>query len=214
MPRTPAGETRESVYRFVCERLMAGEPPTLREIQTEFGFRAVETAREHLQGLVNEGRLTKDPGRARGYRLPSRSGVPAVPTRIVPILGRVQAGALTTAVEEFEAWIAVQTRHPDDALFALRVRGESMLGAGILPGDIVIVRKDAPAANGDIVVALVDDEATVKRFRRASGGRVELHPENPEFSVIVRHASEVMLLGKVIEVRRQLETSLVVSPTS
>jgi repressor LexA len=209
MPRTPAGETRESVYRFVCERLMAGRPPTLREIQQEFGFRAVETAREHMLGLVSEGRLEKDPGRARGYRLPDAMGLATTPSRLVPLLGRVQAGALTTAVEEHEGWVAVQTRHPAAELFALRVRGESMLGAGILPGDIVIVRKDAPAANGDIVVALVDDEATVKRLRRASGGRIELHPENPEFSVIVRPASEVLLLGKVIEVRRQLETSLV-----
>jgi repressor LexA len=212
MPRTPAGETRDSVYRFVCERLMAGQPPTLREVQNQFGFRAVETAREHMQGLVSAGRLAKDPGRSRGYRLPERAG--SLPTRLVPMLGRVQAGALTTAVEELEAWVPVQTRHSGDALFALRVRGESMLGAGILPGDIVIVRKDAPAANGDIVVALVDDEATIKRLRRTSGGRIELHPENSEFSVIVRHASEVMLLGKVIEVRRQYETSLVLSPTS
>lgn len=205
MPRTPPGETREHVYRFMCERLLSGRPPTLREIQNEFGFRAVETAREHLQGLVGEGRLAQDPGRARGYSLPGRS---TVPTRLVPMLGRVQAGALTTAVEELEAWVPVQTRHAGDALFALRVRGESMLGAGILPGDIVIVRKDAPAANGDIVVALVDDEATVKRLRRAAG-RIELHPENPEFSVIVRRTSEVALLGKVIEVRRQLEAQLI-----
>jgi repressor LexA len=213
MPRTPPGETRESVYRFVCERLMSGRPPTLREVQHEFGFRAVETAREHLQGLVSEGRLAQDAGRARGYRLPELGLATGVlttlsaHTRLVPLLGRVQAGALTTAVEEHEGWVSVQTRHPGDSLFALRVRGESMLGAGILPGDIVIIRKDAPVANGDIVVALVDDEATVKRLRRVSGGRIELHPENAEFSVIVRPASEVTLLGKVIEVRRQLEAS-------
>lgn len=217
MPRTPAGETRELVYRFVCERLFAGEPPTLREVQTEFGFRAVETAREHLQGLVSDGRLAREPGKSRGYRLPEAAGISALPTRLVPILGRVQAGALTTAVEDLEAWVPVQTRHSGDDLFALRVRGESMLGAGILPGDIVIVRKDVPAANGDIVVALVDDEATVKRLRRArdgKSGQVELLPENPEFSPIVRPASEVLLLGKVIEVRRQYETSLVFPPTS
>jgi repressor LexA len=86
-----------------------------------------------------------------------------------------------------------------------------MLGAGILPGDILIVRKDVPAANGDIVVALVDDEATVKRYRRATGGRIELHPENPAFDVIVRRAQDVSLLGKVIEVRRHLEAHLVLS---
>lgn len=210
MPRTPAGETRESVYRFVRERLLAGQPPTLREIQDAFGFRAVETAREHLQALVSAGRLVQEPGRARGYRLPVEDRPP--PTQLVPLLGRVQAGALTTAVEELEAWVPVQSRDAE-ALFALRVRGESMLGAGILPGDIVIVRKDAPVANGDIVVALVDDEATVKRYRRGTAGRVELHPENAAFEVIVRRATEVLLLGKVIEVRRHLETPVVWAAT-
>jgi repressor LexA len=210
MPRTPVGETREKVYRFMRERLLSGEPPTLRELQDQFGFRAVETAREHLQGLVSEGRLLQTVGQARGYRLPERHNLTSqlVP-KLVPLLGRVQAGALTTAVEEREAWVPVQTRHSVDTLFALRVRGESMIGAGILPGDIVIVRKDEPAANGDIVVALVNDEATVKRFRRGTGahiGQIELHPENPDFEVIVRRLHEVILLGKVIEVRRHLES--------
>lgn len=190
---------------------MSGEPPTLRELQDQFGFRAVETAREHLQGLVSEGRLLQAVGRARGYRLPERHNVTS---QLVPLLGRVQAGVLTTALEERgehgenDAWVPVQTRHDVDTLFALRVRGESMLGAGILPGDIVIVQKDAAAANGDIVVALVNDEATVKRFRRGSGARtglIELHPENPEFEVIVCRLDEVILLGKVIEVRRHLD---------
>jgi repressor LexA len=216
MPRTPAGETRESVYRFMRERLHAGEPPTLRELSEAFGFRALETAREHLQGLVSEGRLVQTPGRARGYRLPEHQqpATQHVP-KLVPLLGRVQAGALTTALEEFEAFISVQTRHAGDTLFALRVRGESMTGAGILPGDIVIVRKDTPAADGDIVVALVNDEATVKRFRRGRGhaGLIELHPDNPAFEVIVRQATEVALLGKVIEVRRHLEAPLVLAAT-
>lgn len=215
MPRTPVGETREGVYRFMRERLSAGEPPTLRELSEAFGFRAVETAREHLQGLVSEGRLVQAPGRARGYRLPERQQllVPKLVPKLVPLLGRVQAGALTTALEELEAFISVQTRHAGDALFALRVRGESMTGAGILSGDIVIVRKDTPAAEGDIVVALVNDEATVKRYRRGRAGRIELHPDNPAFEVIVRRASEVVLLGKVIEVRRHLEAPLVVAAT-
>lgn len=205
MARTPHGETRESVYRFVRERLLAGAPPSLREIQAEFGFRAIETAREHLQELVNEGRLLKEPGRARSYRLPEL-GAPANHQQLVPLLGRVQAGALTTAVEQLEAWIPVHSRHRSEELFALRVRGESMIGAGIMPDDIVIVRRQSAAHSGDIVVALIDDEATVKRFRQIRE-RIELHPENPAFDVIVRPAAEVTLLGKVIEVRRYLETS-------
>jgi repressor LexA len=203
MPRTPTGETRESVYRFMHERLLAGQPPSLREIQAAFGFRAVETAREHLQGLVNEGRLLQDPGRARSYRLPT--GARGTSMQLVPLLGRVQAGALTTAVEQLEAWVPVQTRHPSDELFALSVRGESMSGAGIMPGDIVIVRRQAQVSTGDIIVALVDDEATVKRLRKRQSV-VELHPENPAFDVIVRPAEAVTVLGKVIEVRRYLET--------
>jgi repressor LexA len=214
MARTPSGETRESVYRFMRERLLAGQPPTLREIQSAFGFRAVETAREHLLSLVNEGRLLKEPGRSRSYRLPE--GLRNRPMQLVPLLGRVQAGVLTTAVEQLEAWVPVQTRHRSDELFGLRVRGESMSGAGILPGDIVIVRRQTQADTGDIVVALVDDEATVKRLRlgtRERGAWIELQPENPAFEVIVRPAREVALLGKVIEVRRYLETPLFSLPT-
>jgi repressor LexA len=205
MARTPHGETRESVYRFVRERLLAGAPPSLREIQAEFGFRAIETAREHLQELVHEGRLLKEPGRARSYRLPELASGRR-PLQLVPLLGRVQAGVLTTAVEQLEAWVPVHTRHRSEELFALRVRGESMIGAGIMPDDIVIVRRHAAANSGDIVVALVGDEATVKRLRKTHD-RIELHPENPAFDVIVRPAEDIVLLGKVIEVRRYLETS-------
>jgi repressor LexA len=209
MPRTPPGQTRNEVYRFVRERLVAGHPPTLREIQAELGFRAVETAREHLAGLVSEGKLVHEPGRSRGYRLPHGKG--SAQPLLVPLLGRVQAGALVTAVEELEDWVPVQagTGSPDE-LFALRVRGESMLGAGILPDDIVIVRRGTAAVSGDIVVALVDDEATVKRLRKGTGvarGSIELRPENPAFDVIVRPARAVTVLGKVIEVRRYLESA-------
>jgi repressor LexA len=207
MPRTPPGQTRGEVYRFVRERLLAGRPPTLREIQAELGFRAVETAREHLAGLVSEGKLVHEPGRSRGYELPQhvRGAAPS----FVPLLGRVQAGELVTAVEQLEEWVPVQaSAERARELFALRVRGESMIGAGILPGDIVIVRSEQAGKDGDIVVALVDDEATVKRLQRGSGkrrGMIELHPENPAFEVIVRPARAVSLLGKVIEVRRYLE---------
>jgi repressor LexA len=213
MPRSAKGETRQSVYRFVRERVLAGRSPTLREIQEQFGFRAIETVREHMGGLVEEGKLVHEPGRSRGYDLPAaqRSLV-----SFVPLLGRVQAGALTTAVESLEAYVPVQaslSRGKVEDLFALRVRGESMTGAGILPDDIVIVRKQSTASTGDIVVALVNDEATVKRLRKTRK-TIELHPENPAFDVIVcdvtgTRADEVVLLGKVIEVRRHLETPLV-----
>jgi repressor LexA len=104
----------------------------------------------------------------------------------------------------------LQSHHAPDELFGLRVRGESMVGAGILPEDVVIVRRQPAAPSGSIVVALVEDadgmepEATVKRLR-LRGRRVELHPENPGFDVLLPGPEEVRLLGKVIEVRRDLE---------
>ncbi len=203
MGRTPPGQTRDRVFRFVRDRLLKGMPPTVREVMEAFGFRSVQTAREHLEALVKEGRLTKDKGKARGYRLADGSGS-YKPLQLVPMLGRVAAGALDIAAEDHEGYIPINSRHPSDELFALRVRGESMTGAGILPGDIVVARRQPTAENGDIVVALVGDEATVKRLRIRQD-RVELHPENPEFEAIIPDASRFSLIGKVIELRRNLE---------
>ena len=212
MSHTPPGRTRERVFRFVRDRLLAGEPPTVREVQAAFGFRAVESARAQLEALVREGRLAKEPGAARGYRLAAALRRGVVRPVFVPVLGRVQAGALTEAVEETEGVVAVQARGPAEDLFALRVRGDSMRDAGILDGDLVVVRQEPAAEDGAIVVALVDSgdgaEATVKRLRRVrlpgGGTRVELHPANPDFGVIVPEAGATSILGRVIEVRRVL----------
>ena len=199
MPYTPEGKTREKILQFVRERILAGRAPTVREVQEAFGFRAVETAHRHLENLVAEGRLGREAGKSRGYRLPEAPGL-----LYIPLLGRVQAGALTTAVEEPEGYIPVLPKRGRGELFALRVRGESMTGAGILPGDIAIVRRQSTVDSGDIAVALVGDEATVKRVR-LHGRRIELHAENPEFPPIIPRSGEVLILGKVIEIRRYLE---------
>ncbi len=199
MGRTPAGQTRRKVFAFVRQRLLAGHPPTVREVQEALGFRAVQTARQHLEALVSEGQLVGARGRSRGYRLPG-APTPMVP---VPLLGRVPAGPLDTAVEELEGYILVQPRGGDEELFALRVQGLSMRDAGILPGDVVVVRRQSTARNGEIVVARLGDEATVKRLRILRG-RVELHPENPEFSPIIPDPEELEILGRVVELRRTL----------
>jgi len=208
MGRTPPGETRARVLRYVRDCLLGGSPPTVREVQAAFGFLSPQTAREHLEALVAEGHLSKSPGKARGYRLPRSTG--DAPTVLVPLLGRVPAGPIDLAVEDLEGHVAVQTRHPAEDLFCLRVRGDSMIGAGILPGDVVVVRRQPRAASGDIVVALIDEtgepEATVKRLRMPRG-RIELHPENPNYEPIIPDPRSVRLLGKVIEVRRSLEGS-------
>lgn len=198
MPYTPEGETREKIFRFVRERILAGRSPTVREVQEAFGFNAVETARRHLENLIAQGKLGRDAGKARGYRLPGARDL-----LYIPLLGQVQAGALTAAVEDPEGYIPVLQERDRGELFALRVQGESMTGAGILPDDITIVRRQSTADSGDIVVALVEDEATVKRLR-LNHGRIELHPENPDFPPIIPDR-EVLILGKVIEIRRYFE---------
>lgn len=208
-PKTPPGETRELIYEFMRDRLLAGKPPTVREVQARFGFKAVQTAQAHLEQLVAEGRLNKAladyKGRARGYSLPESSVDHVHPPVFAPVLGAIQAGGLQAAIEDREGVVPVvrqSRRAGSEKLFALRVRGESMRDAGILPGDIVIVRQQNTAQPGDIVVAMVDDEATVKTFKLRRG-RVVLQPENPEFEEIV--PDHVEILGKVVEVRRYID---------
>ena len=201
MGRTPAGQTREKVFRFVRDRLASGHPPTVREVMEAFGFRSPQTAREHLDALVDDGRLKKEPKIARGFRLPGRGEAPTV---MVPLLGRVPAGPLDLAIENLEGHLPVQTRRAPGELFSLRVHGDSMKDAGILDGDVVVVRRQPRADVGDIVVAMVGDEATVKRFR-VKRGRIELHPANDAYQPIVPDPGDVKVLGKVVEVRRVLE---------
>lgn len=124
--------------------------------------------------------------------------------RWVPLLGHVQAGALTEAVEEAEGYLPVDGRPSAEELFALQIQGESMRDAGMLPGDVVIVRAQSRVDSGAIAVALVGTEATVKTFYRRDG-QVELHPANPSFDVIVLDPDEVEIIGEVVEVRRYLD---------
>jgi repressor LexA len=204
MGRTPPGQTRERVLRWTRDRLLSGQPPSVRDVQEAFGFRSPMTAREHLEALVAEGRLRKEPGLARAYRLPGHGR----PAAHVPLLGRVPAGPLEEAVEEVEDHLPVSGAEDPARLFALRVHGDSMVGAGILDGDLVVVRRQDRAASGEIVVAKVGDEATVKRLR-LRGRRIELHAENPAYAPIVpdpgAESAPVTILGKVVEVRRRLE---------
>jgi repressor LexA len=201
MAYTPPGRTREKVYRFMRDRLLEGAPPTVREVQDAMGFEAVESARRHLDSLVAEGKLKKTPGLSRSYRLADERVRPTR-ARTVPLLGRVQAGSLHAAIESPEGYVTIESDGRGE-FFALRVRGASMSERGILDNDIVIVRRQEKAEPGDVVVAMVGDEATVKTFQRR-GKRVALMPANGDFKPIVVDAADVQILGRVVEVRRRL----------
>ena len=201
MGRTPVGQTRDRVFRFVRQRLMSGQPPTVREVQKAFGFRAVQTARQHLEQLDGDGRLTADRNKSRGYRLAKPTA--GLKTMLVPVLGRVPAGVLEEAIEDPDGYVTADAPEVSGEVFALRVQGESMIGAGIFPGDLVLVQRQPTARSGDIVVALVENEATVKTFKLCDR-RVELHPSNPLFDPLILDPDSVVILGKVIEIRRTL----------
>jgi len=199
MPKTPAGETRAKVHEFVRKCILLGEPPSVREVRDEFGFKSTATAREHLDALVNARVLEQEPGKDRGYRIPG-GFVPGM----VPILGHVQAGLLSEAIEFAEGYVPVRAELAETS-FALTVSGESMAGREIHDGDIVLVQRGVPIKRGDVVVALIGDEATIKTFDEVEN-RIILRAENPEYPDIVPDPSgpEFRILGRVYEVRRQL----------
>ena len=201
-PKRKPGVAREQVFELVRKRLLAGEAPTVREVQEAMGFAAVQSAQQHLEALISEGRLVKEGGASRALRLPQMPP----PPQLVPLLGRVQAGGPVLAGDNIEGYLpAIAGGRSAGQLFALRVRGESMKLKGIFDGDVVIVRRQTVAQSGDIVVALLGDDATVKTLR-LRGSRAELHPANPDFApIVLKPPRELVLLGKVIELRRNLD---------
>ena len=184
-------EKQTKIYRYLREAAQSGIMPTVREICAATGIKSTSTVHAHLKALEELGYIDRKDGLKRYIRL---SG--AQKTAQVPILGRITAGEPILAIEEIEGSIpfAAGESRPED-LFALHVSGDSMIGAGILNGDYIVAERDKPVENGDIVVALIDDEATVKRFFREEDGRIRLQPENPAYEPILRE--NVQVLGKV-----------------
>ncbi|MGH7187670.1 MAG: transcriptional repressor LexA [Acetobacteraceae bacterium] len=180
-----------------------GYPPTVREIGEAVGLASPSTVHAHLANLERAGLLRRDPTKPRALELTGREEKTATVPKL-PLLGQIAAGAPLLAEENVEDAIAVPETLRGD--FLLRVKGESMIEAGILDGDIVVVRRTQDARNGEIVVALVGDdesadEATVKTFFREKG-RVRLQPENSALEPI--YADHVQVLGKVVGVFREL----------
>jgi repressor LexA len=188
-------KSQQKVYDFVKERLECGMPPTVREICAATGLSSTSTVHGHLRSLENAGYITREAGLNRSIRLEGQEQ-----TTQVPIVGRVTAGMPILAVEEVTGYIPFTAEHyKNKELFALVVQGESMKNAGILDGDYVISEKTNTAEDGAIVVALLGEEATVKRLYREQDC-IRLQPENPDFDPI--YSRDVIILGKVVSVVR------------
>ena len=202
---------QQKIYDFIADAIRnQGYPPSVREIGEAVGLKSPSTVHFHLKHMEEMGVLTKGAGKGRALTLaqspqaaaPAPQPVqeeaePAVDR--IPVVGTVAAGSPILAEECIEDYLAFDTGGRQEEYFALHVRGDSMINAGILSGDLVVVRRQPVANNGEIVVALLEDEATVKRLSRR-GGEVWLLPENENYSPIDgRYAS---ILGKVAAVLR------------
>ena len=211
-------DRQREIWNFVVDYVDRwGYPPTVREIGESVGLASPSTVHAHLANLERAGLLRRDPTKPRALELLGRRVAAPTPAPVrreiaretvpqLPLLGEIAAGGPLLAEENVEEEMAVPEPLGRDADFLLRVKGDSMIEAGILDGDIVVVRKQADARNGDIVVALAGDdesadEATVKRFFR-EGDRVRLQPENASLEPIF--ARHVQVLGKVVGVFRTL----------
>ena len=197
---------QQQIYDFILEFTSAhGYPPSVREIGTAVGLKSPSTVHFHLKGLEEAGVIVKAEGKTRAISLP---GAPLGPVAEeedphadqIPVVGNVAAGSPILAQECIEDYLTFDTQGLSGEHFALRVRGESMLNAGILPGDLVVVHRQQEVRNGEIVVALFEDEATVKTYQNRDG-HVWLLPENPEYEPI--DGAEAQIVGKVVAVVRR-----------
>ena len=190
-------DKQKQVLKFIYQSIKDKSlPPTVREIAQHFKFSSTGTVRDYLKALVNKGYIRIAANKSRAIEL-VREALFAV-----PILGKVQAGLPTLAVEEIEGYLHLDSLvFSDDSTFALRVRGDSMINAGIMPDDLVLVRKQSMAQAGETIVAMIEDEATVKNLGRR-GADYYLEPANPNYPPILVDQN-VSIIGKVISVVRR-----------
>jgi len=202
---------QRKIYEYIAASIREqGYPPSVREIGEAVGLKSPSTVHFHLKHLAEAGMIEKGAGKGRAITLTQQPSavapVPAAPVYDeepadrIPVVGNVAAGSPILAQECIEDYLTFDTGGRSGEYFALRVRGESMLNAGILPGDLVVVRQQQTANNGEIVVAMIDDEATVKRFSRKNG-QIWLLPENDDYSPI--DGTYARILGKVAAVVRR-----------
>ena len=190
---------QQRIYDYIAQTIQdQGYPPSVREIGDAVGLKSPSTVHFHLKHLEELGVIGKSAGKGRAITLTQEPQEPMEDR--IPIVGHVAAGTPILAQECIEDYLTFDTGGRAEEYFALRVRGESMINAGILPDDLVVVRQQRTANNGEIVVALLEDEATVKRFSRR-GSEVWLLPENENYSPIDGRMAQIM--GRVTAVIRR-----------
>ena len=198
------GKSQEILDFIKQQQMEKGYPPSVREICEAVGLKSTSTVHGHLDRLEKKGYIRRDKTKPRAIEILDEDVLFFSSRDLVhvPVLGRVTAGQPILAVENIEETFPLPSQYlPNSDVFMLRVQGESMIGAGIFDGDQVIVKKQEYAENGDYVVALLEDEATIKTFYREKG-YVRLQPENPSMEPIITR--DVRILGKVIGLFRML----------
>lgn len=199
---------QRQILEFVRQEVARkGYPPSVREIGEAVGLRSSSTVHGHLRQLEQKGYLHRDPTKPRALELRTPGDTQRRSAIAVPVIGRITAGLPILAVQNIEEYLPLPaglfSGEAGDGLFILRVQGDSMVGAGIIDGDWLVVERQATATNGDIVVALLEDEATVKRFYN-EGDRIRLQPENSRYQPIYAQPHEVKVLGKAVGIFRRL----------
>jgi len=203
---------QEEILEFIKTHIeKSGFSPTISEIQKGFSFKSPNAVEEHVKALVRKGQIRRNPNKWRGLEIvgtaKSRNGTVQPATVVVPLVGRVAAGSPLLAEENIEGMISVDrslVHHRATKLFALHVRGDSMIKAGVYDGDIVIAQQQSVADHGDIVIALLGDEATVKRFYRKNKA-ILLQPESDTMQPIkVAERDDFKILGKVVATLRRM----------
>lgn len=205
---TKLSKRQQSILNFIRDEVrQKGYPPSVREIAEAVGLASGSTVHGHLSRLESKGFIRRDPTKPRAIEVLDRteeSNIPKDEARYAPLIGKVTAGIPITAVENIEEFIPVpsSTAGPEEHLFVLTIEGESMIEAGILDHDMVIVKQQSTAQNGEIVVAMTEEnEATVKRFFKEKN-RIRLQPENATMEPLFY--DNVSILGKVIGLYRDI----------
>lgn len=197
----PRGDTQAKILAYIEKAtLQKGYPPSVREICEATGLKSTSTVHGHLIRLEKKGLLYRDSMKPRAISVPADHQAYRAEMVNVPVVGRVTAGVPILATENIEDYIALpQSMIGSGEHYILSVQGESMIEAGILDGDYVVVRQQNTAENGEIVIAMIDDEATVKRFYKEDG-HYRLQPENQTMMPII--VSDLTILGKVVSLYR------------